>query len=107
MVLFISGINHQESAIDTVHLYDAFEWIIASYKILNSLDRYDINKLIETYNQSFSKINTIDRNIYLLKQEMYNNDDRYYQYNMRCKISQYTYARTLWNRIQRQIENKK
>lgn len=104
MVLFISGINHQESAIDTVHLYDAFEWIIASYKILNSLDRYDINTL---YNESFSKINMIDRNINLLKQQLYNTDDRYYQYNMRCKISQYTYARTLWNRIQRQIENKK
>ena len=106
MVLFLSGTNHEESVIDSIHLYDAFEWIIASHKILNSLDSYDKHKLIEIYKASHRKINTIDKNINTLKNLIYNHDDRYFQYNMRCKISQYNYAKTLWTRIQNQINHK-
>lgn len=107
MVLFLSGINQQESVINPIHIYDSFEWIIACHKILDTLDQYNTMQLLDTYKASFSKIKTIDKNINLLYKIIYDNDDRYYQYNIRCKISQYNYARVLWNRIQRQIENKK
>lgn len=97
MVLFLSGINREESVIDSIHLYDAFEWIIAADKILNSLYKYNYNTL---YKDSIVKINAINNNINQLLHILYNNDDIYYQYNIRSKISQYTYAKTIWRKIQ-------